>query len=182
MLSKPATMLLGLIWDKPLNDYEIIKLLKYMNVKWWLNIADSTVYATLKTLEKKALIAGATEKVGNMPDRTVYTITEKGKKELMDTLKKSILQFDYDTNVFSIAAFFLNLFEPEEQKTLLQQRIEILQGYRKGIEKQDTPAWEKEVPAFHVANLKRMIDLVDAEISGAARLLESCNIHYCHQE
>ena len=182
MLSKPATMLLGLIWDKPLNAYEIIKLLKYMNVKWWLNIADSTVYATLKTLEKRSLISGAAERVGNMPDRTVYTITEKGKKELMDTLKKSILQFDYDTNVFSIAAFFLNLFEPEEQKTLLQQRIEILQSYRKGIEKQDTPAWEKEVSAFHVANLKRMIDLVDAEISGTARLLETCNIHYRHQE
>lgn len=53
MLSKPATMLLGLIYEKPLNAYEIIKLLKYMNVKWWFNIADSTVYSTLKTLEKR---------------------------------------------------------------------------------------------------------------------------------
>ena len=177
MLSKPATLLLGLIWNKPLNAYEIIKLLKYMNVKWWLNIADSTVYATLKTLEKRALISGSSEKVGNMPDRTVYTITENGTKELRDTLKKSILQLDYDTNVFSIAAFFLNLFEPEEQAMLLQQRIEILQKYRKGIEKQDTPSWEKEVPAFHIANLKRMMDLVDAEISGTERLLDTCKTH-----
>ena len=52
MLSKPATMLLGLIYEKPLNAYEIIKLLNYMNVKWWFNIAGSTVYSTLKTLEK----------------------------------------------------------------------------------------------------------------------------------
>ena len=52
MLSKPATMLLGLIYEKPLNAYEIIKHLNYMNVKWWFNIADSTVYSTLKTLEK----------------------------------------------------------------------------------------------------------------------------------
>ena len=51
MLSKPATMLLGFIYEKPLNAYEIIKLLNYMNVKWWFNIADSTVYSTLKTLE-----------------------------------------------------------------------------------------------------------------------------------
>ncbi|KAI4452188.1 hypothetical protein C823_006770 [Eubacterium plexicaudatum ASF492] len=55
MLSKPATMLLGFIYEKPLNAYEIIKLLNYMNVKWWFNIADSTVYSTLKTLEKKNL-------------------------------------------------------------------------------------------------------------------------------
>ena len=71
MLSKPATMLLGLIYEKPLNAYEIIKLLNYMNVKWWFNIADSTVYSTLKTLEKKEYIIGTAEKVGNMPDRTV---------------------------------------------------------------------------------------------------------------
>lgn len=54
MLSKPATMLLGLIYEKPLNAYEIIKRLNYMNVKWWFNIADSTVYSTLKTLEKRS--------------------------------------------------------------------------------------------------------------------------------
>lgn len=152
-------------------------MLNSCHVKWWLNIADSTVYATLKTLEKRALIFWTSEKVGNMPDRTVYTITENGTKELRDTLKKSILQFDYDTNVFSIAAFFLNLFEPEEQTMLLQQRIEILQKYRKEIDMQDTPSWEKEVPAFHIANLKRMIDLVDAEISGTERLLNTCKSH-----
>ena len=72
MLSKPATMLLGLIYEKPLNAYEITKLLGYMNVRWWFNIADSTVYTTIKNLEKKGFIEGETEKVGNMPDRTVY--------------------------------------------------------------------------------------------------------------
>ena len=178
MLSKPATMLLGLIYEKPLNAYEIIKLLNYMNVKWWFNIADSTVYSTLKTLDKKEYIIGTTEKVGNMPDRTVYTITEKGKSELKNTLKKSILQFDFDTNVFSIVAFFLNFFAAEERQELLQNRIELLQKYRSGIEKQDTLSWENEVSPFHVANLKRMIDLVDAKIIGTKRLLEACKT--CH--
>ena len=58
MLSKPATMLLGLIYEKPLNAYEITKLLGYMNVRWWFNIADSTVYTTIKNLEKKGFIEG----------------------------------------------------------------------------------------------------------------------------
>lgn len=102
MLSKPATMLLGLIYEKPLNAYEIIKHLNYMNVKWWFNIADSTVYSTLKTLEKKEYITGTTEKVGNMPDRTVYSLSDKGKCVFQDTLRKSITQFNYDTNIFSI--------------------------------------------------------------------------------
>lgn len=175
MLSKPATMLLGLIYEKPLNAYEIIKLLKYMNVKWWFNIADSTVYSTLKTLEKKGLISGTTEKVGNMPDRTVYKLSDKGKNEFVNTLKASILQFNYDTNIFSIAAFFLSTFTPDEQQELLQERLNILQKYRTGIEKQINPLWENEVSSTHSANVKRMIGLVDAEIAGTTRLLESCN-------
>lgn len=175
MLSKPATMLLGLIYEKPLNAYEIIKLLNYMNVKWWFNIADSTVYSTLKTLEKKELITGTTEKVGNMPDRTVYSLSDKGKEEFIDTLRASILQFNYDTNIFSIAAFFLDIFTVDEQQMLLQERLNILQKYRTGIEKQVNPLWENEVSAVHVANVKRMIDLIDAEITGTNRLLESCN-------
>ena len=153
MLSKPATMLLGLIYEKPLNAYEIIKHLNYMNVKWWFNIADSTVYSTLKTLEKKEYIIGTTEKVGNMPDRTVYSLSEKGKDEFISTLKASILQFNYDTNIFSIAAFFLNTFTPEEQQKLLQERLTVLQKYRTGIEKQVNPLWENEVSATHSANV-----------------------------
>lgn len=174
MLSKPATMLLGLIYEKPLNAYEIIKRLNYMNVKWWFNIADSTVYSTLKALERKEYILGTAEKVGNMPDRTVYSLSDKGKDAFISTLKASILQFNYDTNIFSIAAFFLNTFTPEEQQALLQERLTVLQKYHTGIEKQVNPLWENEVPATHAANVKRMIDLVDAEITGTNRLLESC--------
>ncbi len=175
MLSKPATMLLGLIYEKPLNAYEIIKRLNYMNVKWWFNIADSTVYSTLKALEKKKYITGISEKVGNMPERTVYSLSDKGKCVFQDTLRESITQFNYDTNIFSIAAFFLNTFTAAEQQELLQERLSVLQKYREGIEKQVNPLWESEVPAIHAANVKRMIDLVDAEIAGTNRILKSCN-------
>lgn len=106
-----------------------------------------------------------------MPDRTVYSLSEKGKNEFIATLKASILQFDYDTNIFTIAAFFLGTFSPDEQHGLLEERLEVLHKYRTGIEKQVSPLWEHEVPALHVANVKRMIDLVDAEIAGTKRLL-----------
>lgn len=174
MLSKPATMLLGLIYEKPLNAYEITKLLGYMNVRWRFNIADSTVYTTIKNLEKKGFIEGETEKVGNMPDRTVYTLTVKGEKEFREAIRKAIVQFDYDTNIFTIAAFFIDIFDTDEKRELLEKRLELLQAYLVGISKQDNNLWEKEVSASHVANLKRMIDIVNAEISGTKRLLSSC--------
>lgn len=171
MLSKPAALLLGIIYKKPLNAYEITKLLDYMNIKWWFNIADSTVYATLKTLSNRGFIEGTIEKVGNMPDRTVYSLTEKGKEELEEHIRQSILHFDYDTNVFTIAAFFIDILGTEEKKKLLEERLNTLQSYLSGISKQDNELWEQEVPASHVANLRRMMDIVNAEISGTKRLL-----------
>ena len=78
-------------------------------------------YATLRTLDKKGLIVGASEKNGNMPFRTVYSISEKGKEELRDTLTKLILSFDYDTNMFSIVAFFLDV-KIKETVTRVQSR------------------------------------------------------------
>ena len=108
-----------------------------------------------------------------MPDRTVYSLSAEGKSEFQDTLRSSILQFNYDTNIFSIAAFFLNTFTPDEQADLLQKRIQILSKYREGIEKQVNRIWENEVSAIHSANVKRMIDLVDAEITGTRRLLDA---------
>ena len=172
MLSKSATMLLGLIDKKPVNAYEIIKILESMNVKWWYNIADSTVYATLRTLDKKGYIVGASEKNGNMPFRTVYSISDKGKEELRDTLKKSILSFDYDTHTFSIAAFFLDFFDIEEQVMLLKKRIEILEKYIEGIEKWILNPNDKTTPIHHVITVERMASLAKAELCGTNKLLE----------
>ena len=109
-----------------------------------------------------------------MPDRTVYTLTVKGEKEFREAIRKAIVQFDYDTNIFTIAAFFIDIFDTDEKRELLEKRLELLQAYFVGISKQDNNLWEKEVSASHVANLKRMIDIVNAEISGTKRLLSSC--------
>lgn len=171
MLSKPAMLLLGIIYEKPLNAYEITKLLAYMNVKWWFNIADSTVYATLKNSEKRGLVKGTAEKVGNMPDRTIYSLTEKGKSELKKAIREAVLQFSYDTNIFTIAAFVMDILETEEKIELLKKRLDFLQSYRKGIRKQVTEAWKREVPASHAENVKRMTAIVNAEISGTKNLL-----------
>ncbi len=172
MLSKSATMMLGLINKQPLNAYEIIKVLECMNVQWWYDIANSTVYATLRTLDNRGLIVGVSEKNGNMPYRTVYSISDKGKMELKNTLTNSILSFDFDTNIFSIAAFFLDFFELNEQISLLKQRAEILTKYIAGIENWILRQKDLTVPFSHVVIVERMSDLAKTELSGTNKLLE----------
>lgn len=65
----------------------------------------------------------------------------------------------------------MDVLETEEKKALLEKRLNLLQAYLTGISKQDNEAWKQEVSAFHVANLNRMINIVNAEISGTKGLL-----------
>ena len=170
MLSKSATMLLGLINQRPLNPYEIIKQLQIMNVHRWYNIANSTVYATLKALEKKEYIYGSVEKDGNMPDKTIYSLTDKGKQEFVATLQQSILSFDYDTNIFSIAAFYIDALD--DPQSLLSQRLKILNSYLEGIEQQITVI-KDDIPSIAKANIERTKYIVEAEIAGTESLIHA---------
>ena len=174
MLSKPAVMLLGLMYKEPLNAYEIVKRLTNMNIKWWFNIGDSTVYATIKSLEKRGFIMGTVERSGSMPERTVYALSEDGRQALKKALRDATLTFDYDTNTFTIAAFFLDIFDAGEQMELLSLRLKMLNRCLDGITEQQAPEWIGSVPAIHVANVERMADIVRAEISGAEKLLSAC--------
>lgn len=176
MLSKSATMIMGLINISPLNAYEIVKQLQWMNIRHWYNIADSTVYATIKSIEKRKYISGTIEKEGNMPDKKIYKLTDKGRMELRETLSQSIITFDFDTNIFSIAVFFIDIFDTNEQKQLLEKRLDNLHKYLQGIESQVTTSWEKQVSSFHVANVNRMIDIVNAEILGTKKIITSLDL------
>ena len=55
----------------------------------------------------------------------------------------------------------------------MEQRLENLYKYLQGIEKQLTESWKNQVIPFHVANVNRMMDIVNAEISGTKRILDS---------
>ena len=72
MLSKISTLILGVLYEKARNPYEITKMLKDLKLRKWFNIADSTVYATINNLRKQKLIEGETTKEGRFPAKTVY--------------------------------------------------------------------------------------------------------------
>lgn len=173
MLSKSAVIILALIERHPLNAYEIIKMLNHMKVKEWYNVADSTVYATIKAMEKKEYIIGVVQKDGNMPDKTVYSLTSTGKEEVTRTISHYISDFDYDTIPFSIAGFFITILEKEKAVDLLQKRLKLLAKILSGITEQLDRLADSNIPPFAVFNIKRSELIVDAELKGTALLLET---------
>ena len=173
MLSKPAILLLGLINEEPKGAYEITKRLELMNMKWWFYVSDSTVYSTLRTLEKKQLITGKTEKNGNMPERVVYSISTSGREALLMAIKKVFMTMDYDTTTFSIAATYMNIFSKEEQIELLESRKKLLNEYSKGIEENISKLSQRGIPALVIDNIERMLDIVEVELRNVDRMIDT---------
>lgn len=89
MLSKTALLILGVIADEPINPYAISKLISYKRRNLRGKIPDPTVYGIINMLHEKKLIKGKKVKNGNLPDRTIYSITQKGK----DILNKNLVAY-----------------------------------------------------------------------------------------
>jgi DNA-binding PadR family transcriptional regulator len=89
MLTKTSLLILGLITERPVNPYEIIKIINYNRRNLRRYVPKRTVYSSVKILEKKGYIIGKREKCGNMPEMTVYSVTRTGK----ELFRKSLLSY-----------------------------------------------------------------------------------------
>lgn len=163
MLSKASVLILGILGQRQLNPYELIKVLRMFHVDNWFNIADSTVYATIKKLCKGGYIEGELSKNGNMPEKTIYSVTEKGKKQLEEQLIHALSTFTYDVLNFSVAALFFDFFEKSEILKLLEERLTFLEKYEYGIDNQIEHLKNENIPVLFLVNIKRNKKIITCE-------------------
>ena len=125
-MPKNEMVSLGLIYSQPLHAYALDAFIKVIKVDQWTNISKSSIYNTLKRLETEACVTVQKEKVGNMPERSVYTITEKGKQRLLEELRENMLLPQNNGNTFALAMLFCFGIPAEEAIRILEERIGLL--------------------------------------------------------
>ena len=172
MLSKVSTLILGIIEERPVNPYEITKLLERIQVKNWFSVAASSVYVNIKKLQKNGYITGKTIKEGNMPEKTVYTINENGKTILKKTLIDFLLNTELDPVKFNIACMMLCHLEKDEALNVLKKRLLLLKGYDKGIKKHYKHEKDNHlIPYLGLTVIRHNIYLVESEIKITEELI-----------
>ncbi len=172
MLSKVSFLILAIIEEKSVHPYEITKLLELIHVKDWFSVAASSVYVTIKKLDHKGYITGENVKKGNMPEKTLYTITEKGKKALHESLIGFLLDKEIDPVKFNIACMMLCHLEKKDALNVLKKRIVMLEGYEKGIKKHYNQTKKNDLtPYTGLTVIKHNIYLVKAELKTTQELL-----------
>ncbi len=111
--------LLGIVSEAPNHAYQIEKIIEARGIRKRLDIGFSTIYSTLKKLEKKKLVESFFAPQENLPGRRVYDITVKGRRRLREQLKKSLTSPEKLPSYFEISLYFAQLLsKPELKETL----------------------------------------------------------------
>ncbi len=141
-------VLLGLILEKDCCGYDIITQIRERELDRWAKISTSTVYTRLAKLEKTGFILGHIEREGNRPERTVYSLAEKG----LDLFRKEVVRhltgFNDDPRTLGFA--FLYGIEPKEVVRALEaqerQLLREVERLNKMIEGEPKPTLYPEGP------------------------------------
>lgn len=121
-LSKSAAILVALAAEKAMSAYEMVRVLKAVNLSRWFPVSESSIYVTARNLEERGLLAGKAVQEGNMPEKTVYAVTGAGRKALARTLNDFLSAGDAGNPEFDIAMLFLCALPRDEALACLERR------------------------------------------------------------
>jgi DNA-binding PadR family transcriptional regulator len=111
-------VLLGFITEKDSSGYDIITTIRKRELDRWAKISTSTIYNRLTRLEKNGYIEGRSEREGNRPERTTYTVSDKGRELLKKEVVKHLIGFNDDPRTLGFA--FLYATDPIEVARTLE--------------------------------------------------------------
>lgn len=82
-------MILGALIERPMSAYEMDKTLEERNVRRWIRISSPSVYRNVIRLCDEGYADGVVVKEGEMPEKTVYTITEAGRERFAKLMNEA---------------------------------------------------------------------------------------------
>ena len=114
--------ILGLVNRNPITGYDIGKEFNFQLAEFW-SAKHSQIYPELKKLVDEKLLVYDVEITGDVLEKKVYTITEKGRQEFLKWLKKDEPMEQTPKNIFRLRMYFSNNLDVKTRIHLLEQQI-----------------------------------------------------------
>ncbi len=122
-MAKNELVSLSLISTGPIHAYGLNLIVKGMDLEKMAKISPVSIYNALSRLKKDGCVEVNLKQVGNMPERKIYTITEKGQQRLEEEIRKAILSTNLGENLMSIAVNFAYGLPSPDIIILLKERV-----------------------------------------------------------
>jgi DNA-binding PadR family transcriptional regulator len=118
-----ALAILSCLYERPMHPYEVAQTLRHRAKHESIRLNYGSLYSVVEALERRGQIsARETVREGRRPERTVYEITDRGARELVDWLSELVSAPVKEYPQFEAALSLLAVLSPEEAVSLLGER------------------------------------------------------------
>jgi DNA-binding PadR family transcriptional regulator len=160
-------MVLGLLAHQgPLHGHQIKLIARDTEVAQWGGIGIGALYRELRVLDDEGLVrALAVEQVGRRPVRTVYKITDAGRRALRALREDAICELRFGPDPFSVALLFGRVGDPAELAGFLDRRRAALATTIADLDaERDEHLAHGRIAALDAALFRRQAMLLEAEM------------------
>lgn len=113
--------ILGLLHQKSMTGYEITKEFETTLLQSW-RAKHSQIYPKLKSLTEKYLVKYEVQISGNVLEKKVYSLTEKGEKDFLNWASKLDEIKPSEKSEFKLKLFFSYCIKPQERIAILKHQ------------------------------------------------------------
>lgn len=125
-LTPLGLMLLALLHEDDMHAYEMVRLLRGRKADRLVALTHGTIYHTVARLERQGLIEEiGTDREGNRPERTTYTLTAAGADMLLAWVRRELPAIDRSER-FRVALAEAHNLDRAEVAALLSERRDAL--------------------------------------------------------
>lgn len=96
-------IILGILMDKPMNAFELARLIDEKQIGKFLKISKPAIYKSCKRLFKSGYLDGERVREGEMPEKVIYSVNKKGRgrfNKLMEHFSGNLTPFYLEFNTF----------------------------------------------------------------------------------
>jgi len=161
-----ALAVLSLLHAAPLHPYAMQRLLKLWGKDHVINVGQrANLYKTIRRLDEAGLIAvRQTERDQQYPERTVYELTDTGRRAARDWLTDMLARPRNEFPQFPAALSFIMLLTPEEALAVMEQRAAALRDQLATVEA-DLRAYADALPRVVLMDDDYQRVMISAELS-----------------
>lgn len=161
VLANPLALgVLGCLTERPMHPYLITTTLRERRADHSLRLNLGSLYSVMKSLEKSGLIRAArAERDGARPERTVYEITEAGRRAMVERLQSMLADPVQEYPAIQAALFLVMYLPPEDAVELWRARAERLVAAERAI----AAVLALPLPEVAVLSLRYQLAITQAE-------------------
>lgn len=181
-ISNMETALLGLLSEKPMYPYEIEKSVWEHDMRYWTEISLSSIYKVLEKLEKKLLVDVNLEVTETNKVKKIYTLTEKGTKELREKVTEILSELEISIYQIDLALANLQVLTPAEVREALGKYLVSISERIVSYGELEQYLLDHECEVGNLALARRRVFILKGELEWAKSFIDEYNAAHPEQE